>query len=457
MKKQDKLVIWFDDIKLKDILEVGGKNASLGEMRRNLITRGVSIPDGYAVTANAYRYLLESAGIQREMKKILSDLDTHDIQNLNERGKKIRSLIYNARLPEDLRRAVVDAYKKLCDEYGPNTDVAVRSSATAEDLPDASFAGQQETFLNVRGEEALIDACKRCFASLFTDRAISYRVDKGFDHETVFLSIGVQKMVRSDLACSGVIFSIDTETGFKGAVLITGSYGLGETIVQGTVNPDEFYVFKPTLRKKYRPIIQKKLGSKEVKMIYGAGGGPEATKIVPVSEEQRNLFCITDDEILTLARWAVIIEDHYSKEAGFFKPMDIEWGKDGETGELFILQARPETVQSQKDLTVLENYVLLEKKKPLVSGTSVGAKIGVGPVQVIESADQIKAFKRGEVLVTDMTDPDWEPIMKIAGAIVTNRGGRTCHAAIISRELGIPCVIGTGNGTTMIKNGSNIT
>jgi len=452
MKKQDKLVIWFDDIKLKDIKEVGGKNASLGEMRRNLISRGVRIPDGYAVTAKAYRYLLESAGIQREMKKILSDLDTHDIQNLNERGKKIRSLIYNARLPEDLRRAVVDAYKKLCDEYGPNTDVAVRSSATAEDLPDASFAGQQETFLNVRGEEALIDACKRCFASLFTDRAISYRVDKGFDHESVFLSIGVQKMVRSDLACSGVIFSIDTETGFKGAVLITGSFGLGETIVQGTVNPDEFYVFKSTLRKKYRPIIQKKLGSKEVKMIYGAGGGPEATKIVPVSEEQRNLFCLTDDEILTLARWAVIIEGHYSKEAGFFKPMDIEWGKDGETGALFILQARPETVQSQKDLTVLENFVLLERKKPLVSGTSVGAKIGVGPVQVIESADQIKAFKRGEVLVTDMTDPDWEPIMKIAAAIVTNKGGRTCHAAIVSRELGVPCIVGTERGTEALAH-----
>ncbi len=447
MKKKDKLVIWFDDIRMKDILEVGGKNASLGEMRRNLISKGVEIPDGYAVTANAYRYLLESAGIQNEVKKILSDLDTHDIGNLKERGAKIRSLIYNAPLPEDLRQAIVTAYRKLCEEYGPNTDVAVRSSATAEDLPDASFAGQQETFLNVRGEEALIDACKKCFASLFTDRAISYRVDKGFDHESVYLSIGVQKMVRSDLACSGVIFSIDTETGFKNAILITGSYGLGETVVQGTVNPDEFYVFKPTLRDNYRPILQKKLGTKEVKMVYGAGEGHEATKLVPVPEEERHVFCLTDDEILTLARWAVIIEDHYSKEAGFFKPMDIEWGKDGETGKLFILQARPETVQSQKDMTVLENYVLLEKKQPLVSGTSVGAKIGVGPVKVIESVEQIKTFKRGEVLVTDMTDPDWEPIMKMAAAIVTNKGGRTCHAAIVSRELGVPCIVGTERGT----------
>ena len=295
----------------------------------------------------------------------------------------------------------------------------------------------------MRGEEALIDACKSCFASLFTDRAISYRVDKGFEHLAIALSIGVQKMVRSDLASSGVIFSIDTESGFKDAILITGSYGLGEMVVQGTVNPDEFFVFKPTLRKGFKPIIQKKLGTKEIKMIYASEGG-ESTQKVPVPQEDRREFCVTNDEILTLAKWTMIIEDHYSEKAGYFKPMDIEWGKDGRTGELFILQARPETVQSQKDVNVLETYVLLETKTPLVSGTAVGSKIGSGPVNIIETVSAIKDFKKGEVLVTDMTDPDWEPIMKIAAAIVTNKGGRTCHAAIVSRELGVPCIVGTG-------------
>jgi len=446
--KESKFVLWFDEIELEDIPQVGGKNASLGEMRRELTKKNVNIPDGYAVTADAYRYLLESAGIAEEIKSILADLDTHDIENLSERGKKIRSLIYNAELPPDLKKDILDAYKQLCEEYADSkVDVAVRSSATAEDLPDASFAGQQETYLNVRGEAELIDACKKCFASLFTDRAISYRVDKGFDHLSVALSIGVQKMVRSDLASAGVIFSIDTESGFRGAVLITGSYGLGELVVQGTVNPDEFYVFKPTLRKGFRPILQKKLGTKEIKMVYAAETREEATVIVPVSEADRKRFCLTDDEILRLAEWTMIIEDHYSAKAGFFKPMDIEWGKDGSTGELFILQARPETVQSQKDVNVLESYRLLETKTPLVTGTAVGSKIGAGPVNIIENVDAIKSFQKGQVLVTDMTDPDWEPIMKIAAAIVTNKGGRTCHAAIVSRELGVPCVVGTGEGT----------
>ena len=454
--KDDKLVMWFDEIELDDIPQVGGKNASLGEMRRELTAKGVSIPDGFAVTAYAYRYLLDSAGIKDEIEDVLSDLDTHDIQNLSERGEKVRSLIYNAPLPDDLREAIVQDYRKLCEEYEENTDVAVRSSATAEDLPDASFAGQQETFLNIKGEENLIDACKKCFASLFTNRAISYREDKGFDHMSIALSIGIQKMVRSDLASSGVIFSIDTESGFKDAILITGSHGLGEMVVQGTVNPDEFYVFKPTLRDGHRPIVQKKLGTKEVKMIYSTDGD-ESTKIVPVPAEDRERFCVTEDEILTLARWTTIIEDHYSEKAGFFKPMDIEWGKDGNTGELFILQARPETVQSQKDVNVLETYALLETKTPLVTGTAVGAKIGVGPVNVIESVSDIKDFKKGEVLVTDMTDPDWEPIMKIASAIVTNKGGRTCHAAIVSRELGVPCIVGTENGTEKIAGISEIT
>ena len=454
--KDDKLVMWFDEIELDDIPQVGGKNASLGEMRRELTAKGVSIPDGFAVTAYAYRYLLDSAGIKDEIEDVLSDLDTHDIQNLSERGEKVRSLIYNAPLPDDLREAIVQDYRKLCEEYEENADVAVRSSATAEDLPDASFAGQQETFLNIKGEENLIDACKKCLASLFTNRAISYREDKGFDHMSIALSIGIQKMVRSDLASSGVIFSIDTESGFKDAILITGSHGLGEMVVQGTVNPDEFYVFKPTLRDGHRPIVQKKLGTKEVKMIYSTDGD-ESTKIVPVPAEDRERFCVTEDEILTLARWTTIIEDHYSEKAGFFKPMDIEWGKDGNTGELFILQARPETVQSQKDVNVLETYALLETKTPLVTGTAVGAKIGVGPVNVIESVSDIKDFKKGEVLVTDMTDPDWEPIMKIASAIVTNKGGRTCHAAIVSRELGVPCIVGTENGTEKIAGISEIT
>jgi pyruvate,water dikinase len=445
--KDEKMVLWFDELELADIPQVGGKNASLGEMRRELIPKGVSIPDGYAVTANAYRYLLKSSGVVDQMKQILSDLDTHDLENLKTRGRQVRSLIYNSPFPKDLEDEIIAAYGKLCDEYGPNTDVAVRSSATAEDLPDASFAGQQETYLNVTGNEALLEACKKCFASLFTDRAISYRFDKGFDHLSIALSIGVQKMVRSDLATSGVIFSIDTESGFKDAILITAAYGLGETVVQGSVNPDEFYVFKPTLKTGHRPIIQKKLGAKEIKMIYAAGKGGDATEIVPVPQEDCERFCLTDDEILQLARWTTIIEDHYSAEAGYFKPMDIEWGKDGRTGDLFILQARPETVQSQKDVNVLETYVLLESREPLVTGTSVGARIGSGPVQVIKSVEEIKNFKKGEVLVTDMTDPDWEPIMKIASAIVTNKGGRTCHAAIVSRELGVPCIVGTGNGT----------
>lgn len=453
--KDDKFVLWFNEIELGDIPQVGGKNASLGEMRRELTPKGVDIPDGFAVTAYAYRHLLDSAGIKDKIDKLLSDLDTHDITNLAERGEKIRSLIYNAQLPDDLRDAIAEAYKKLCDEYGKNTDVAVRSSATAEDLPDASFAGQQETYLNITGEDGVIEACKKCFASLFTNRAISYREDKGFDHMGVYLSIGVQKMVRSDLASSGVIFSIDTESGFKDAILITGSYGLGEMVVQGTVNPDEFYVFKPTLDG-HRPILQKKLGTKEKKMIY-ATKGKETTKIVPVAKADRNRFCVTEDDILKLAEWTKIIEDHYSQEAGFFKPMDIEWGKDGRTGELFILQARPETVQSQKDANVLETYQLLETKTPLVTGTAVGAKIGAGKVRIIETVENIKNFQAGEVLVTDMTDPDWEPIMKIAAAIVTNRGGRTCHAAIVSRELGVPCIVGTSNGTDNLKGVSEAT
>jgi pyruvate,water dikinase len=391
--------------------------------------------------------MIEKAGIDKKIKDILSDLNTQDVKNIAERGNKIRELIKKTPIPKELEEEILNHYKEMEKRYGKNVDVAVRSSATAEDLPDASFAGQQETFLNVRGEKELLSKVRDCFASLFTNRAISYRVDKGFDHLSVFISVGVQKMVRSDLASAGVIFSIDTESGFENAVYITGAYGLGENVVQGAVNPDQFYVFKPTLKKGFKPIVEKKVGTKEKRMVYGEKG----TINKEVKKEDRKIFVINDDEIITLAKWACIIEDHYKK------PMDIEWAKDGKTGELFIVQARPETVHSQKDTAVMQTYILEETGKLLAEGEAVGTKIGQGEVNVIESAKDIANFKKGQVLVTDMTDPDWEPIMKIAGAIVTNRGGRTCHAAIISRELGIPCVIGTGDGTSKIINGSKAT
>jgi len=456
MDKSKQFILWFDQTGIEDIAHVGGKNASLGEMYTNLIKKGVNVPNGFAITAFAYRYILEKAGVEDDIKNALEGLDTTDMKNLSERGDKVRRIIRNCEFPEELKIAIIEAYGHLCKQYGENTDVAVRSSATAEDLPDASFAGQQETYLNIKGANELIESCKNCFASLFTNRAISYRVDKGFDHFKVYLSIGVQKMVRSDLACSGVMFSIDTESGFKDAVFITGAYGLGENVVQGAVNPDEYYVFKPTLKQGFRPIIQKEVGSKEIKMIYSTHG-TTPTKNVPVPAEERKKFVITEDEILTLAQWTCIIEDHYSKKAGHFKPMDMEWAKDGVTNQLFIVQARPETVQSQKDRTVLETYKLQEKGKVIVTGNSVGEKIGQGPVNVIKDVKDIEKFRKGEVLVTEMTDPDWEPIMKIAGAIVTNRGGRTCHAAIISREMGIPCIVGTNNGTNLIKDKQKVT
>ena len=443
----DEFVKWFEDLRIEDVPSVGGKNASLGEMIRNLGDKGVSVPGGFAVTAYAYKYTIEKAGIDKQIKQILSDLDTHDVRNLAERGKKIRNLIKKTQLPEELTNEIRSYYRKMEERYYKNVDVAVRSSATAEDLPDASFAGQQETYLNVQGEKELIERVRECFASLFTNRAISYRQDKGFDHFSVYLSVGIQKMIRSDLASSGVMFSIDTESGFQDAVYITGAYGLGENVVQGAVNPDQFYVFKPTLKQGFRPILEKKLGSKEQRMIYDEKG----TAQQHVSKEDASKFVINDDEILTLAKWAMIIEDHYQK------PMDIEWAKDGKTGDLFIVQARPETVHSQKDIATLETYVLEQKGTVLVEGEAVGSKIGQGAAQVIESAENIQHFQKGQVLVTDMTDPDWEPIMKIAGAIVTNRGGRTCHAAIISRELGIPCVIGAGDATEKITSGREVT
>ena len=456
MSKKREFILWFRDLTINDVPLVGGKNASLGEMYRTLTKKGVNIPYGFAVTAYAYRYFLKKAKIQNKIRQILSDLDTHNLRNLAEKGRNVRKTILEAELPEELQNAITRAYKNLCKKYGRNADVAVRSSATAEDLPGASFAGQQETYLNIKGEKSLLEACKKCFASLFTNRAISYRTDRGFDHFKVSLSIGVQKMVRSDLASSGVMFSIDTETGFKDAVLIEGAYGLGENVVQGNVNPDQFYVFKPTLKKGFKSIISKKLGSKNMKMIYHKTG-KTTTKNIKVQENYKIKFCLNNDEILKLAKWAIAIEDHYSKKAKKFKPMDMEWAKDGRTKQLFIVQARPETVQSQKDINVLEEYALKEKGKVIVTGLSVGTKMASGKAHVIKNVSDIKSFKPGQILVTEKTDPDWEPIMKIASAIVTNRGGRTAHAAIVARELGIPAIVGTSNGTELIKTGTDIT
>lgn len=447
---------WFEDIGIDDIPLVGGKNASLGEMYRELASRGVKVPNGFAITAEAYRSFLRTTGLDQRITQIIRGLDTRDLDNLRQRGRQIRQAMLAASLQQDLERAIVEAYDRLSDGHVDLVDVAVRSSATAEDLPDASFAGQQETYLNVQGHQALLDACKRCFASLFTDRAISYRVDKGFDHFKIALSIGVQRMVRSDLSASGIMFSIDTETGFRDAVLINASYGLGENVVQGAVNPDEYYVFKPTLRQGFRPILQKMLGSKEFKLVYDVGGS-KLVKNVPVPPDDRARFAITDDEILTLSRWACMIEDHYSAKKGRTSPMDMEWAKDGHTGELFIVQARPETVQSQKRQDSLELYRLGRKGKVLLTGRSVGSKISLGPVRVVKHLQQLRDFTSGDVLVTDKTDPDWEPVMKKASGIITNRGGRTCHAAIVSRELGVPAIVGTGNATEVLRDCQMVT
>ena len=447
---------WFADITIADIPLVGGKNASLGEMVRELAGKGVRVPDGFAITAEAFRYFIREANLDAFIRTTLADLDTRDMANLSQRGHAVRQAIRSATLPEDLQQLIGTAYLQLQGAAAVPLDVAVRSSATAEDLPDASFAGQQETYLNVQGLAALLETCQRCFASLFTDRAISYRVDKGFDHFKIALSIGVQRMVRSDLACSGVMFTIDTESGFRDAVLISAAYGLGENVVQGSVTPDEYLVFKTTLKTGHRPILQKTVGSKEFKLIYDTGGG-KMVKNVPVSPGDRAKLALTDDEILELARWGCIVEDHYSAKRGHPAPMDLEWAKDGNTGELFIVQARPETVQSRRNPDVLETYHLGRRSSVLATGRSVGEKIATGKVRVIRSAAQIGQFQEGEVLVTDKTDPDWQPIMKKAAAIITNRGGRTCHAAIVSRELGVPAIVGTVDGTEALQDGQVVT
>lgn len=454
--KEEALVLWFDEVGIADIPLVGGKNASLGEMIRQLTPKGINVPNGFATTAYAYRYFIKSAGLEAKLRSLFADLDVEDGPNLRLRGKQARTLILETPFPQDLQDAITGAYGQLCDRYGEATDVAVRSSATAEDLPDASFAGQQETYLNVQSCSGVLDCTHKCFASIFTDRAISYRQIKGFDHFEVALSVGVQKMVRSDLASSGVMFSIDTETGFKNAALVTAAYGLGENVVQGAVNPDEYLVFKPTLKQGFRPILEKRLGTKEVKMVYDLGGS-KYTKNVSVPLSERGKFAIEDEEILQLAKWAVLIEDHYSEVRGMYTPMDIEWAKDGLTNELFIVQARPETVQSQKSGSVLRNYKLKGTGNVLVKGRSVGEMIGQGKARVILDAHRIDDFQAGEVLVTNKTDPDWEPIMKKASAIVTNAGGRTCHAAIIAREMGIPAIVGCGDATKVLQTGQEVT
>lgn len=457
MKHKAKYIRWFEEIGIENVPLVGGKNASLGEMYRELSSEGVKIPNGFAITAEAYRHVVDSAGILDKLKGGMAGLDKTDVADLAKRGREARHLILGAGIPDDLWGEIKAAYDKLCDEYSPHTDVAVRSSATAEDLPNASFAGQQETYLNISGYHSLRDACVKCFASLFTDRAISYRIDNNFDHFQVALSIGVMKMVRSDLATSGVMFTLDTETGFRDVIFVTGCYGLGENIVQGAVNPDEYYVFKPTFKQGYKAIIRKNLGAKKIKMIYGRGDSKVLTRNIEVPEGDRRRFCITDDDILKLAGYAITIEDHYSKKAGETRPMDIEWAKDGITGDLFIVQARPETVQSQKAMDVLETYHLDSKGLVLSKGKSVGEKIGEGKAHIIPDVAHLSYFKPGEILVADTTTPDWEPVMKTAAAIVSNRGGRTCHAAIVSRELGIPAVVGAEDATEKIHTGQEVT
>jgi pyruvate,water dikinase len=453
MPKRKSFIFWFKDIGIKDVGLVGGKNAALGEMFSELTPLGIKIPNGFAVTARAYNYFFKKTDLDKQIREILTGLNTHNIKDLQKRGKTVRQLILKAGFPNDLKKQITTAYKKLGGIYFENPDVAVRSSATTEDLPGASFAGQQETYLNVVGAGNVIEAVKKCIASLFTDRAISYRVDKGFSHFDVALSVGVQKMVRADLASSGVAFTIDTESGFDKVVIIDGSYGLGEMVVQGKIVPDEFTVFKPTLEKGHKAIIAKDLGKKNIKLIYGQTG----TRKVNVSENSQNRFCLKDSEILELARWCVKIEEHFSKKHHRYQPMDIEWAKDGKTKELFIVQARPETVHSLADKTLYKEYVLKGKGGLLTIGIAIGTKIANGKVRVIKNVKNIGVFKKGEVLVTEITDPDWEPIMKIASAIVTDKGGRTSHAAIVSRELGVSCIVGTGNATKILKDGQAVT
>ncbi|MBI2086055.1 phosphoenolpyruvate synthase [Candidatus Daviesbacteria bacterium] len=442
-----KYTLLFEEVNIDDVTEVGGKNASLGEMIQQL--KDIRIPSGFVVTATAYKQFLAETGLDKYISEQLKDLNTRNLKDLQIKGKNIREKIISTSFPDELNQAIQSAFEATEKRYGKGADFAVRSSATAEDLPEASFAGEHETYLNIRGLENILRAIKAAMASLFTNRAISYRVDKGFNHLKVYLSVGVQKMARSDLGCSGVMFSLDTETGFSNVVLINSSWGLGEMIVQGEVTPDEFLVFKKTAT-----IIDKKLGVKNKKMIYGSDA---PTKIVQTSEKEKQTLTLSDKEILTLARWAMKIEDHYSKKKGKWTPMDMEWAKDGIDNRLYIIQARPETIHAVRDLSKLKEYILEETGEKIVSGASVGSKIATGRARIIFDPKDIEEFKEGEVLITKMTDPDWEPIMKIASAIVTDQGGRTSHAAIVSRELGIPAIVGCIDATTKIKNGQDLT
>ena len=457
MPQSEKYVLDFSEVGAGDVAIVGGKCASLGELFRELTEQGVQAVDGFSTTSHAYNLLLETDGLRGKLKKLLKGLDVNDLDELARVGAEARRLMVETPFPREVENAIHVACAALGKRIGKkNFEVAVRSSATAEDLPDASFAGQQDTILNVRGEANLIQACHDCYASLWTDRAISYRTAKGFDHFDVALSIGVQPMVRSDAACSGVMFTLDTESGFRDAVVINGAWGLGEAVVQGMATPDEWIVFKPTLKLGFRPIVTRKLGVKEVKMVFADGG--TGTQVRDVVETQRNRFCLAGFEVLKLATWACAIEDHYSKLAGKHQPMDIEWAKDGITGELYILQARPETVHAQSETNFIETYELTGNHgAPLSSGVAVGQKIGTGTAHVLLDPAKLNTFKQGEILVTTMTDPAWEPIMKRASAIVTERGGRTCHSAIISRELGIPCIVGTGDATEKVRSGNEVT
>ncbi len=456
-KKHPGYIRWFDELNADDVSLVGGKNASLGEMYRKLTPRGVPVPNGFATTADAYRDMLTEAGAWERLHTLLDDVDKHDVQDLARRAHQAREIVYGAGLSAELRNEILDAYHQLQQEYGPELSVAVRSSATAEDLPTASFAGQHETYLHIRGDEMLLDACRRCFASLFTERAIAYRIDQGFDHFKVALSIGVMKMVRSDLASSGVMFSLDTETGFPDVVFITGAYGLGENVVQGAVDPDEFYVHKPTFRQGYSAVLRRVLGKKKIKMVYSKVRSGETTRNAPTLKADRERFCINDEDVLTLADYAIKVEDHYSALAGHAMPMDMEWAKDGIDGLLYVVQARPETVASRRQGLHLEEYRLQSHGEVLATGRAVGTRIAAGRARVIPDVTHLSEFQPGEVLVADITTPDWGPVMKTAAALVTNRGGRTCHAAIVARELGIPAVVGTESATEVIRNGDTVT
>ena len=447
----------FLEIGLQDIGLVGGKTASLGELYSTLASEGVAVPNGFAITADAYRDALSQPGVADELHRLLDGLDKRKIKRLAAIAAKAREVVYRATDTAPLREQIVEAYRQLEREAGAGVAVAVRSSATAEDLPTASFAGQHESFLNVRGPKDLFEACRRCFASIFTDRAISYRIDNGFDHFKVFLSVAVMKMVRSDIGASGVIFTLDTESGFRDVVFVTGCYGLGETIVQGEVDPDEFYVHKPTLAQGFRCVLRRRLGAKQIRMIYGKRGGSHATLTRNVPEAERRKFCISDAEVLNLADFAVRIEAHYSKHAGTAMPMDIEWAKDGSDGKLYIIQARPETVASQRSPDVYETYALKGRAPVIVTGRAVGEKIAAGRTRRIANARDLAAFRPGEILVAPATSPDWEPVMKIAAGVITDTGGRTCHAAIVARELGIPAVVGATHATEKLKTGTSVT